>query len=208
MSDEETKNEIKEEINEEINNEETISDNSPENLWDDAFVASKEIKDSKSKNNVDVSKIEAELEALKATFEVKETQFKRLASDFENFRRRQTQEREDLLKYGSEKIMLDLLPILDNFERALASSKTTPDLNSVISGLEIIQKQFLAVINRNGVESIEAMDKPFDPNFHEAVQTMPNNEKPDQTVIQELQKGYTLSGRVIRPSMVVISTES
>ncbi|MFN8671097.1 MAG: nucleotide exchange factor GrpE [Candidatus Sericytochromatia bacterium] len=208
MSNEEIKND-EVEVKEDEKNAEQTSDNSSENIWDDALLASKEIEDSKSeKANSNNNALKQELDKLKADFETKENQFKRLASDFENFRRRQTQEKEDLLKYGSEKIMLDLLPVLDNFERALSSSKNATDITSVISGIEMIQKQFWSVINTNGVDLIEAIDKPFDPNFHNAVQQLPNEEKPDQTVLQELQKGYTLNGRVIRPSMVVVSTVS
>jgi molecular chaperone GrpE len=146
--------------------------------------------------------------ALKSELESKNNQLKRLAADFENFRRRQVQEREDLLKYSGEKIILDILPILDNFERAISSSKNAQDITSLISGVELIQKQLYEAIGKNGVEPIVAVDNIFDPNYHEAVQQFVDDSKPDQTVIHELQKGYTLSGKVIRPSMVVVSTTS
>ncbi len=148
------------------------------------------------------------ISALKSELETKSNQLKRLAADFENFRRRQVQEREDLLKYAGEKTILDILPILDNFERAISSSKTAQDIASVISGVELIQKQLYEAIGKNGVEPIKALDSIFDPNYHEAVQQFVDDNKPDQTVIHELQKGYTLNGKVIRPSMVVVSTTS
>lgn len=190
--------------------------NSSEDLWADAFDAAEEI-ESKQKEEVKV-KVEAKeesigetssfVDSLRSQLDAKENQLKRLAADFENFRRRQVQEREDLFKYGQKDFILSLLPVVDNFERAIAASKDAKDVTSVIEGIEKIQKQLIDAMQKNGVELIEALDKPFDPNFHEAVQQMVNDEKPDQTVINELQKGYTLSGRVIRPSMVVVSTVS
>lgn len=212
-----------------IDNEENIkaeeeqtqdTETSSEDLWADAFDAAEEI-ESKQKEEVK-AKVEPKAEAkeesigetssfvdsLRSQLDAKENQLKRLAADFENFRRRQVQEREDLFKYGQKDFILSLLPVVDNFERAIAASKDAKDVTSVIEGIEKIQKQLIDAMQKNGVELIEALDKPFDPNFHEAVQQMVNDEKPDQTVINELQKGYTLSGRVIRPSMVVVSTVS
>ena len=190
--------------------------NSSEDLWADAFDAAEEI-ESKQKEEFKV-KVEPKeesigetssfVDSLRTQLDAKENQLKRLAADFENFRRRQVQEREDLFKYGQKDLILSLLPVVDNFERAITASKDAKDVTSVIEGIEKIQKQLIDAMQKNGVELIEALDKPFDPNFHEAVQQMVNDEKPDQTVINELQKGYTLSGRVIRPSMVVVSTVS
>lgn len=208
--------ELKEEMIEEL---EVDLDTTEEDLLQDAIKASQEIEDvskqvkedvrvEDKKTSSEVKDLEFQLEKLRADFDVKENQFKRLASDFENFRRRQAQEKEDLLKFGMEKLITDLLPVVDNFERALASAKNAPDVSTVISGIEMIQKQLLVIMEKNGVEGIESLDKPFDPKFHEAVQQMVNAEKPDQTVLHELQKGYLLSGRVIRPSMVVVSTLS
>lgn len=210
----------KEELNEEVI-EELEVESTEDDLLQDAIRASQEIEGFANqekeevkvevegkKTNSDTKNLEVQLEKLKAEFEIKENQFKRLASDFENFRRRQAQEREDLLKFGMEKLIADLLPVVDNFERALSSAKNAPDVSTVIAGIEMIQKQLLAIMEKNGVEGIESLDKPFDPKFHEAVQQMVNAEKPDQTVLHELQKGYLLSGRVIRPSMVVVSTLS
>lgn len=190
--------------------------NSSEDLWADAFDAAEEI-ESKQKEEVkakvepkeeSIGETSSFVDSLRTQLDAKENQLKRLAADFENFRRRQVQEREDLFKYGQKDLILSLLPVVDNFERAITASKDAKDVTSVIEGIEKIQKQLFDAMQKNGVELIEALDKPFDPNFHEAVQQMVNDEKPDQTVINELQKGYTLSGRVIRPSMVVVSTVS
>lgn len=168
-------------------------------------------KDDNSSNNELLSKydeLEKKYQAIKQDLENKDAQLKRLAADFDNFRRRQTQEKEDLIKYAYEKLFVDLLPILDNFERAINSSKDSKDISSIISGIEMIQKQLLNLMSKNGLEVINALGNVFDPNFHEAVQQVVDDEKESETIIGELQKGYTLNGRVIRPSMVVVSKKS
>jgi molecular chaperone GrpE len=194
-------------------------------LWGDAFEAAQVIEDIKKEKPGMKEKIinafkrpddkpEPKAEPhpsdgrLRDDLEAKDLQLKRLAADFDNFRRRQAQEREDLIRFAGEKLILDILPVLDNFERAMASAKDAKEIASVVSGVELIQKQLLEAFIRNGVEEIEALGNAFDPNYHEAVQQMVDDEKPDHTVINELQKGYTLNGRVIRPSMVIVSTTS
>lgn len=193
-----------------------------DDIWKDAFEAAEEIESSKAKkedySEEDNSKynellakhdeLEKKYQLAKQDFENKDSQLKRLAADFDNFRRRQNQEKEDLAKYAYEKLFGDLLPVLDNFERALSSSKDAKDIASIVSGIEMIQKQLLDVMSRNGLEIINALGNIFDPNFHEAVQQMVDDEKESETVINELQRGYVLHGRVIRPSMVVVSKKS
>lgn len=214
---------------EEAQVEEVSNESLEEDLLADAQAAAEEIEKLSNKNSTEEIKTEAETKSevkqeapkvesfgdaqktmisLKEELTVKDNQMKRLAADFDNFRRRQTQEKEDLLKYGHKDFVLSLLSVVDNFERAMASSKDAQDISSVISGIELIQKQLFDTLNKNGVEYIEALDNQFDPNFHEAVQQLVDDNKPDQTVIHELQKGYALNGRVIRPSMVVVSTVS
>lgn len=205
-----------------------------DDIWKDAFEAAEEIEASKfkkedkeeklqedidtkqekennSNNNELLAKydeLEKKYQILKQDFDNKDSQLKRLAADFDNFRRRQNQEKEDLAKYAYEKLFVDILPVLDNFERALNLSKDAKDISSIISGIEMIQKQLLDIMSRNGLEIIKALGNPFDPNFHEAVQQIVDDEKESETVINELQKGYLLNGRVIRPSMVVVSKKS
>ncbi|MFN8576692.1 MAG: nucleotide exchange factor GrpE [Candidatus Sericytochromatia bacterium] len=193
---------------------EEINSEDGSDMWKDAQDAADSIKESKSKQDnksrteTKESVSESIVNDLKAALDSKDTQLKRMVADFENFRRRQATEKEEFLKMACKDILQDLLPILDNFERAISSSKDAKDVASVVSGIELIQKQLIEAVRKNGLELIEALDNPFDPNFHEAVQQLVNDEKPDQTVINELQKGYTLNGKVLRPSMVVVSTVS
>ena len=126
----------------------------------------------------------------------------RLRADFDNFRRRSAKEREELAAVVTQGILADMLPLLDNFERALAAEGS--DLESFRAGVSMIYKQMQEVLAKNGLEVIDTKDKKFDPNFHQAVMRVQDPEKEDDTIEQELQKGYMVKGRVIRPSMVQV----
>ncbi len=199
----------------EIDSEEIISDGI-DDMWKDAQEAAESIETSKHSEKVqDESKHQTKsyfddslTSKLKNELESKDAQLKRMMADFDNFRRRQAIEREEILKMASKDLIQDLLPTLDNFDRAISSFKDAKDIDSVISGIELVQKQLVEIMKRNGLEIIQALDNAFDPNFHEAVQKIVDETKPDETVISELQKGYTLNGKVLRPSMVVVSAIS
>lgn len=147
------------------------------------------------------SECAAKDEALKAC----EERCKRLQADFENFRRRTRQEKEELSAVVAQGLIKDLLPLLDNFERALAAD-LGGDREAVKSGIEMIYKQLLAMLEKNGLEKIEAVGAKFDPNFHEAVMRVPDETQEEDTVLEELQRGYSVRGRVIRPSMVKVAS--
>ncbi len=129
--------------------------------------------------------------------------YKRLQADFENLRRRTRQEKEDLSMVVAQNILLDLLPVVDNFERALGTA-TTQDAAQMLLGVEMIHRQFVQVLEKCGLTTVEALDQIFDPQKHEAVMRVEDAEKADGTVVEELQKGYAVRGKVIRPSMVKV----
>lgn len=143
-----------------------------------------------------------ETEKLKAEIEEKKNQYLRLQADFENFRRRTRQEKEELGNVVTQTILKDMLPLLDNFERALASDNK--DSEGFHKGVEMIYNQFAEALKKNGLEYIETEGKKFDPNFHQAVMRVQNPELEDETIAAELQKGYIVKGRVVRPSMVQV----
>jgi len=128
----------------------------------------------------------------------------RSQADFENYKRRMQREKEDLAVYANQKLLLNLLPVLDNLERALTSQPVAGD-EKLRQGVELTARSFREILAREGVSPIEAVGKPFDPNEHEAVMTEESSEHEDSTVIFEFQKGYRLGDRVIRPSMVKVS---
>ena len=141
-------------------------------------------------------------EKLEADLAEKDAQMLRLRADFDNFRRRSVKEREELAAVVTQGILTDMLPLLDNFERALLAEGS--DLDSFRAGVSMIYKQMQEALAKNGLEVIDTKDKKFDPNFHQAVMRVQDPEKEDDTIEQELQKGYMAKGRVIRPSMVQV----
>lgn len=141
-------------------------------------------------------------EKLEADLAEKDAQMLRLRADFDNFRRRSAKEREELAAVVTQGILTDMLPLLDNFERALSAEGS--DLESFRAGVSMIYKQMQEALAKNGLEAIDTAGKKFDPNFHQAVMRVQDPEKEDEMIEQELQKGYMVKGRVIRPSMVQV----
>ena len=129
----------------------------------------------------------------------------RMAAEFDNYKKRSTREREEYIKYANEALIKELLPVVDSCERAISSAKTTEEIEALVEGVELIFKQLHSVLEKRGVSYIEALDKPFDPNYHEAVMTASDSDREDNTVVEELQRGYILNDRVIRPSMVKVT---
>ena len=131
--------------------------------------------------------------------------FLRTAADFENYKRRTAQEKEDLLKYSNAKLMTELLPVLDNFQLALKSPAESQEAQNVVKCVEMIYRQMLQTLEQAGMAKIEAVGQPFNPNLHEAIMQVEDDTVPEDTVVEELRAGYMLKERVIRPSMVKVS---
>lgn len=127
----------------------------------------------------------------------------RMQADFENYKRRSARDREDIYKYASEGLLMQLLPVLDNFDRALASKGEAPV--RVIEGIEMIYRQFGELLEREGLNVVPALGEVFDPTRHEAVMQEEASGQPENTVTAELRKGYSLKGKVIRPAMVKVA---
>jgi molecular chaperone GrpE len=131
-------------------------------------------------------------------------QLRRTQAEFLNYQKRAKQQAETDRQYAITGLVLDLLSVLDNFERALTAAKTS-GVEAIVSGLEMVEKQLLAALQKHGVEVIPALHHPFDPNLHEAIVQQPKPNVPEGTVIAELGKGYKLKDRVLRPSKVAVS---
>ncbi|WP_238455559.1 nucleotide exchange factor GrpE [Desulfolucanica intricata] len=129
----------------------------------------------------------------------------RLQADFENFRRRTRQEKEETVRYATEQLMVDLLPVLDNFERALNIETKENSKDSFMEGMEMIYRQLKDTLSKGGLTVIPAVGEQFDPNKHDAVMQEETVEQPDNTVIEELRRGYMLKDKVIRPAMVKVA---
>jgi len=146
------------------------------------------------------------LEELRKEADEHYQRFLRTQADFDNFRRRSRLEKEDFAKYASMKLIEQLLPVVDNFERAISTSKESQDFASLIKGIEMTFRQLDQVLNQEGLAPIEAVGQPFNPELHQAVMQVESDEHEDGTVVEELQKGYMLKEKVLRPSMVKVST--
>lgn len=139
-----------------------------------------------------------EIETLKATN-------LRMQAEFQNFKKRSEKEKADIYKFANEKLVIELLGVMDNVERAIGSIDTSESNKNVVDGVQMIQKTLEDFLKKHQVEVIEAVGQPFDPQKHHAVMTEANEEHPSETVIEEFQRGYELNGKVVRPSMVKVS---
>lgn len=128
----------------------------------------------------------------------------RQVADFENFRKRKDKEKEEYVKFASEKIIVKILEVVDNFERGISSSKNNSDFDGLLKGVELIFGQLQKILSEEGVEEIESVNKEFNPYEHQAVMVENSEEFDNNIITQELQKGYKLKGKVIRPTMVKV----
>lgn len=152
-----------------------------------------------------VAEAEQELAAAREEAARNRDQYVRAVAELDNFRKRAARERQDLLKFGNENLLRDILPVIDNLERALEhAAGQEGDAAGLVEGVEMTLTQFRQVLNRFGVERIEALHQPFDPASHEAMGHLPS-EQPPGTVVQVLQPGYVLNERLLRPAMVMIA---
>ncbi len=129
----------------------------------------------------------------------------RALAEFQNYRRRTDEERESLKSFLLAGVMESLLPIVDNFGRAVDSMNASTDIDKLRDGITGIHRQLTSVLEKNGVEQIEAEGAAFDPNMHNAVMRVDDTDVPADTVVEVLQPGYTIGGRVLRPALVKVS---
>lgn len=149
--------------------------------------------------------LQNQINELQGLLEEKENKFLRVQADFENYKRRSRLEMEASQKYRSQNIVTDLLPALDSFERALQVEADNEQTKSLLQGMEMVHRQLVEALKKEGVEAIEAVGQEFDPNLHQAVMQAEDENYGSNIVVEEMQKGYKLKDRVIRPSMVKVN---
>ena len=162
--------------------------------------------DDESDDDDDDSAIAEELAAAKAEAAQMKDRYARLQAEWDNYRKRTAAERESERARAAEKLVTDLLPALDDIERALNHAKESGDGSGLVEGVEAIQTKFLQILEKHKVVVVPAMGEPFDAMKHQAVGTQEDESVPEETVVQVYQQGYQMGDRVIRPSMVVTST--
>ena len=149
----------------------------------------------------------SELEKCRGEAKDNHEKYLRLAADFDNYRKRVIREKEELTKYANEKLIRDILPIVDNLERALDHASNSVDFNAFVEGLKLIDGQLRAALTKHGVERIEVAGSDFDPNFHEAVMQVESPAHDYNKVVEEYEHGYLLNGRLLRPSKVSVAAQ-
>ena len=155
---------------------------------------------------------EVSIEILKDELGKKEAEYKemndkylRALAEMDNFRKRVAREQSESVKFANEKILCDLLSVVDNMERAVLHSREKKDFDVLIDGLELTMKEFNSVFDKYGVKCIESVGQPFDPNRHHAVAIIESESHQDNTIVEEFRKGYVLNDRILRPSLVSVS---
>lgn len=146
-----------------------------------------------------------DLEARAAKADENWEKFLRQAAEIENYKKRAAREKTDAIKFANEGLLEKIVPILDNFEMALAATASEASAQSLQTGVSMIYNQLKSVVTEAGLEGIEAAGRPFDPNLHEAVSQQETTEVPDGQVLQQLRRGYKLRERLVRPATVVVA---
>jgi molecular chaperone GrpE len=152
--------------------------------------------------------IDKEVSAQNAELKEKEStanydKYLRAVADLDNYKKRAIKEKADIIKYGKEEVIKDILPFVDSLDRALEHADSS-DVQAFKEGIKLIQEQLLSCLKKHGVEKIDSIGLDFDPNFHEAMMQVESEEHPENKVVNEVQKGYLLNGRLLRPSKVCV----
>lgn len=148
---------------------------------------------------------ESVLDDVRRQLEEKQDRLLRTLAEMENMRRRGQREREDYVRYANESLLRDLVPVLDNFDRALAAARAIGEAPKVVEGVELIQRELSRVLERHGVTRYSALGQPFDPTRHEATASVVSADQPANTVVGEIAPGYLLNGRVLRAAQVAVA---
>ena len=181
------------------------SDSIDNNMENETTSKEDEQPESSESSEDDASEVATEDNSKKAEAEENgDAKYLRLMPEFQNYKKRVAKEKSDIHSYANEKIVTELLEVLDNFERALATDNST-DVEGYAQGMKLIFDQLLGVLTKSGLVEVKALGEEFDPNMHNAVMTADSEEYDSNKVCSVLQKGYTLNGKVIRPSMVTVA---
>jgi molecular chaperone GrpE len=153
----------------------------------------------------EIERLQRELSAKARETESLQDKNLRLMAEFDNARKRAAREREEYVRFANESLIRDILPVLDNFDRALQAARSETAAAAVTAGVELIQRELLRVLEKSGLTPFSSVGQPFDPERHEAIARVPTAEHPEMTVIAETARGYLLHGRVLRAAMVSVA---
>jgi molecular chaperone GrpE len=177
----------------------------------ESVAADQDMQQPQQPESQDVQNLKAaqqELETLKKERDSLYDRLLRKQAEFDNYKKRSDREKSEYIQFASSELMKELLNTLDSFDLALQNAVAdTSGGENTLRGMELINKQLHDTLARFGLKPVEAKGKPFDPNYHQAVSTEESDEVEENTVMQEMRKGYTLNGRLLRPSMVTVSVK-
>jgi molecular chaperone GrpE len=176
-----------------------------EEQFEEAVIVDEQAEPIQSEEQFEEAAADTQLEEMRKQADENQQRYLRVQADFDNFRRRSRLEKEDFAKYASLKLIEQLLPVVDNFERALSSSKDTKDFEALVKGLDMTFRQLDQLLAQEGLTPIEAVGQPFNTEFHQAIMLVESEEHEEGIVVEEIQKGYLLKDKVVRPAMVKVS---
>jgi molecular chaperone GrpE len=156
----------------------------------------------------ELTELEEKIESLEKQVEEYKDKLLRKAAEFENYKRRSENDQLNLINYSGENLIIKLLPVIDDFERSLQHMGNAKDVDSIKDGIKLVYDKFLKILEDQGVKKIEAIGKPFDVNYHEALMQRKDDSVPAHTVLDELEKGYLYKDRVIRHTKVIVSEDT
>jgi molecular chaperone GrpE len=156
-------------------------------------------------SEAEIAQLRQQLESKERDITNQQDKYLRICAEFENYKKRAARDQEELSKYANERLLKELLPVVDNLERAIVHTKNSEVSGKILEGLELILKQFLEVMGKLGVTGFESHLQPFDPTKHQAIGQMESDEHEEGTVIEEIQRGYRLNDRILRPALVMVS---
>lgn len=189
-----------------VDKEETTPQENVVNEAEEVLEGQEATESAQEGNEPEVEVLDSEALKFKELAEENEKRYLRTQADFDNFRRRTQKEKEDLAKYATTKLITELVPVIDNFERAMASADANADVESLIKGINMIFRQLDGVLQAEGLTVMKTVGEPFNPEFHQAVMQVESDEYEEGIVVEELQKGYMIKDKVLRPAMVKVSS--
>jgi molecular chaperone GrpE len=159
----------------------------------------------KAEQTAEEEALDQDIAEVTREIQVLQDKYLRAVADLENFRKRARKEQQDAVAFTTAAVFREILPVLDNLDRALEAARNSPSEEALLEGVELIRKQLCSVLEKHGVQPIEAVGKRFDPLWHEAVGQQPTREVEEGTILEETEKGYSVGERILRPAKVIVA---
>lgn len=194
---------VQDQMNSKLGEDSNVNDNMHQEQTEQEL--QNEVEENPATEEQTIEDASAEVEKLRLENEESQQRVLRVQADYDNFRRRTVKEKEELAKYASSVLITQLIPVIDNFERALATGSDSTDNSAFVKGVEMIFRQLEDVLGSEGLKPMKSVGEPFNPEYHQAIMQVESDEYEEGIVVEEVQKGYLLKDKVLRPAMVKVS---